>query len=178
MLFRSCLISKKEDTTYTIIRELRAAQTLDKINVLKEQSTLLTDLALSTTMAVLTANPKGEVIWVNKAHSEISGYSLDEMIGKKPGKILQGPLSNPDTIKKISENLRKQIPFSEEIVNYHKNGTPYWIRLIITPIFKNGKLDKFISFQEDITKEVKNKLELEDSLSNLIESQRIGKLCS
>lgn len=173
-----CLISKKEDTTYTIIRELRAAQTLDKINVLKEQSTLLTDLALSTTMAVLTANPKGEVIWVNKAHSEISGYSLDEMIGKKPGKILQGPLSNPDTIKKISENLRKQIPFSEEIVNYHKNGTPYWIRLNITPIFKNGKLDKFISFQENITKEVKNKLELEDSLSNLIESQRIGKLCS
>ncbi len=172
-----CFIDEPTSIITNIIRELRGALIRSQLQVLSEQSTLISEAALNTNTSVITTDAHGDTIWVNKAHTELSGYSLDEMLGKKPGELLQGPETDPATVAYIREKLKEAIPFSTEIVNYHKNGTKYWLKLDITPVFKNGRLERYIAFQEDITEKKANELMLAESLERLQDAQRIGKMC-
>lgn len=172
-----CYIDQPYSLESSILRELKGSLIKSQIQVLSQQSTLISEAALNTQTAVLTTDADGLALWVNKAHTKLSGYTLDEMIGKKPGSLLQGLETDPDTIAYISHKLKEQVAFSVEILNYHKNGEKVWLKLNITPIFKHGKLDKFIAFQEDITEKRRNVQRLADSLKRLQDAQRIGKMC-
>lgn len=172
-----CYIDQPYSLQSSILRELKGSLIKSQIQVLSQQSTLISEVALNTQTAVLTTDADGLALWVNKAHTKLSGYTLDEMIGKKPGSLLQGPETDPDTIAYISHKLKEQVAFSVEILNYHKNGKKVWLKLNITPIFQHGKLDKFIAFQEDITEKRRNVQRLADSLKRLQDAQRIGKMC-
>ena len=82
----------------------------------------------------------------------MTGYSLDDLIGQKAGYLSQGPLTDQETIGRFRERLKKGVNIREEIMNYHKDGHTYWIDLEITPIFdQQGRVDKFISIEKDIT---------------------------
>src|SRR5690606_21122466 len=90
------------------------------------------------------------------------GYSLEEVRGRKPGPILQGPATSQDTIARIGAAIRAREPFYDEILNYDKNGAPYWISMAINPVFgKDGKLEHFISIQANITATKEMSLEAE-----------------
>jgi methyl-accepting chemotaxis protein len=66
--------------------------------------------------------------------------------------VLQGPLTDEDTKRRIREKLDARQPFYDEILNYHKNGEWYWISLAINPVFDDqGELEKFVSIQANIT---------------------------
>ncbi len=92
--------------------------------------------------SVIMANPKFEAI---------TGYSEDEIIGKNL-RFLQGEGTNSDTIKLMQLALREQRMFDGEILNYRKNGEPFWNKVMINPIFDDdGKLINFVGFQQDIT---------------------------
>lgn len=83
--------------------------------------------------------PDGLVSWVNDSFSGMCGYSLAELKGKKLGPILQGQLTDPVAAGRIREAVRQREPVTEALVNYHKNGTPYWVALNITPIFDSSR---------------------------------------
>lgn len=173
-----CFVDQPITIVSSIIRELKGSLVRSQLQVLREQSTLISEAALNTKTAVLTTDAQGLVVWVNEAHSIITGYSLEEMVGKKPGELLQGPETSRDTIALISSKLKEEVPFTVEILNYHKNGEKIWLKLDITPVFKNGKLDRYIAFQEDITEKKANEQRLADSLERLQDAQRIGKMCN
>ncbi|MEO0895931.1 MAG: PAS domain S-box protein [Bacteroidota bacterium] len=118
----------------------------------ENQMALLSLVASKTDNGVVITNAKGKVEWVNEGFTKISGYSLEEMIGKKPGIVLQGPKTDKKVIQRISKKLKEQVTFSEEILNYSKEGQPYWVSLHMTPIFdEKGKLLRFIALENDIT---------------------------
>jgi PAS domain S-box-containing protein len=109
-------------------------------------------VADNTDNAVIITNSKGIIEYVNHGFSKISGYMMEEVIGKKPGQFLQGPLTSKDTISSISRALKDQKSIYTEILNYRKDGTYYWISIAINPVFnKKGEIDRFISVQADIT---------------------------
>jgi PAS domain S-box-containing protein len=83
--------------------------------------------------------PDGLVSWVNDSFSAMCGYSLAELQGRKLGPILQGKQTDPVAVGRIREAVRKREPVTEALVNYHKNGTPYWVALNITPIFDSNR---------------------------------------
>jgi len=110
---------------------------------------------------VIITDANGLTEWINDGFEKMTGYTFEELKGKIPGKILQGPDTNMETIHAISEALEEKIPIETDILNYKKNGDPYWIKLQIQPSFdSDGNLANFISLQNDITR---NK-ELESSL--------------
>jgi two-component system, NtrC family, sensor kinase len=115
----------------------------------------LTKLSLvvqHTTNIVIITDAKGLVEWTNASFEHTTGYSLAEVQGKKPGRFLQGPDTDPQTVQRIREAIQTQTAFHGEILNYHKNGTPYWLDLVITPVFNpQGELMHFISIEMDIT---------------------------
>ena len=116
----------------------------------REAFALLSLVADETDNSVIITDAEGSIEYVNPGFTRLTGYSYDEAIGQKPGKLLQGKHTDPGTRARIRENLANQTPFYEEILNYSKDGSPYWISLAINPVFKGGQLDKFISIQANI----------------------------
>ncbi|WP_119166491.1 PAS domain S-box protein [Algihabitans albus] len=118
----------------------------------RDQFRLLSLVANETDNSVVITGPEGWIEYVNPGFTRLTGYNLDQVIGKKPGAFLQGKHTSPDTVSSIKEKLEAREPFYEEILNYSQNGEPYWISLSINPVFDDaGQLSKFISVQANIT---------------------------
>ena len=115
----------------------------------------LARVAEETFDAVIFTDEKGNITWVNKMFTQISGYSLDEVKGLTPGSVLQGKNTDPQTIKEFSLALKNEKNINVEMLNYHKNGTPYWLRINCQPLHEQNQLIGFMAIQTDITK-IKN----------------------
>jgi len=133
-------------------KELRAAnKEIVSLNSYKTEVEKLALVADKTNNAVIITDQEGFIEWVNDGFVFQCGYSLEEVKGKKP-KFLQGPKTDSETVKRISEGLKKKSPVSEEIINYTKKGELYWSKLDITPVLdENDQLKNFVSIQTDIT---------------------------
>jgi len=113
---------------------------------------MLSMVANGTDNSVIITDAKGLIEYVNPGFERLTGYSEAEVIGKKPGSILQGKETDLSTVKRIRDYIAREEPFYDEILNYSVDGKPYWISLSINPIFdKFGKLQKYISVQANIT---------------------------
>jgi len=84
--------------------------------------------------AVVATGADGLVQWVNSAFTEMCGYSMEELRGKKLGPLLQGRETDRATVSRMREAVHASRPCRETILNYHKNGTPYWVEIEITPV--------------------------------------------
>lgn len=87
-----------------------------------------------TNSIVVITNASLRIEWVNEAFCKISGYTLEEVRGKKPGNFLQGPDTDKKTVQFISDCLKNHQPFNCEILNYTKKGEPYWIEIKCQPL--------------------------------------------
>lgn len=113
---------------------------------------MLSLVANETDNSVIITDAEGLIEYVNPGFQRMTGYSFEEVQGKKPGQVLQGKLTDYSTVERIKAKLQAREPFYEEILNYTKDGDPYWISLSINPIFnQNGELERFISVQANIT---------------------------
>ncbi len=77
----------------------------------------------------------GLVQAVNPAFTHMCGYTLGELRGKNLGPILQGAKTDSATAARMRSAVQERRPCRETILNYHKNGTPYWVQIAIAPIF-------------------------------------------
>lgn len=127
-------------------------------------------------IAVILTDPQQRIIWVNDDFTAITGYSLGEAIGRIPGKILQGPKTEPEVIERIRKAIQQRIPWRDQLTNYRKNGEPYPCKLVIHPVFdRNQELTNFIAFEVDGSLVAD---ELDIPLMNLNEKYRSSSLRS
>ena len=125
---------------------------LKTLNHQRDELKRLSLIAEETINGVIVTDSKCRIQWVNKAFEKISGYSLSEVVGKDPGSILQGKDTDPDSKKYMQEKIKREESFECEILNYNKQGKPYWIKISGQPLFdKNGKLTQFFALEEDIS---------------------------
>lgn len=113
--------------------------------------------------------PGPKIVYANSAFCRMTGYTLDEIIGKTP-RILQGPKTDKDELMKIGKALRGWKRINSSLLNYKKNGEEFWININLSPIADdNGIYTHWIAVERDIT--LKKKAESEDLLlSNLSKS--------
>lgn len=129
-------------------------------------------VSLKTNQTVIITKATGEIEWVNDSFSRQTGYSLDEVIGKKPGHFLRGKETSKNDVDVIRAKLRSGKSFEHEILNYTKAGKKYWVNLFITPICDDeGVLTNFISVQVDITEKKKYQIELKKALEESKKSE-------
>ncbi|MFM9051012.1 MAG: PAS domain S-box protein, partial [Bacteroidota bacterium] len=135
-----------------------------QIAVIQESERELRKLSLIATKTkngVIITDYQGRIEWVNRSFELTTGYTLAEIIGKKPREFLQGPHTDDDARKRLSEALRKKEGIEITLVNYDKSGRPYYNLLEITPVFDDeGNHINFIAVQKDITEETIIKEEL------------------
>lgn len=142
-----------------------------ELRILAERLSLV---ANETDNSVIICDAKGLIEYVNPGFEKLSGFKAEECIGKKPGSILQGKLTDPGTRERIRQKLDAQQPFMEEIINYTKDGSPYWISLVINPVFdKDGKLERFVSIQANITDVKRQQLAFNGQLEAIGRTQAV-----
>ena len=137
------------------------------------QARQLSIVASRTDNAVVLTDHQGRIEWVNDGFTRISGYRLDEVIGKTPGAMLQGEQSDPQVVAAMSEAIRRNEGFKEEVINYSRDGMPYWIAIEAQPIFdEHGDVVQFMAIERDITADKQREQELEQARIKAEEANR------
>ena len=102
----------------------------------------------TTPEGLVMSGPDGLVQWINPAFSAMCGYTIDELSGKKLGPVLQGERTDRATVERMRQAVHEYRPCQETILNYHKNGTPYWVEIAILPIFDDAGLPLWLVARE------------------------------
>lgn len=137
----------------SILTRDRVKEQLETIRKSELEQRRLSLIATKTHSGVIITDAKGRIVWVNEAFQTNTGYVMAEILGKKPREFLQSPeLNSPETMHKLSRALRKRENITIDLKNSRKDGSLFYIRLNITPVFdQDEKLVSFIALQEDIT---------------------------
>ena len=107
--------------------------------------------AILVTEGTPIEEPGPRIIYVNGTFTRMTGYTLDDVRGQTP-RILQGPDTDPEPRRKIREALQWWKPVQVELLNYRKDGTPFWVELNIVPVFDDdGLYTHWISVQRETT---------------------------
>lgn len=131
-------------------------------------------VAEKTDNAIVITDAKGHIEWANDGFMRISGYTIEEAIGKTPGSLLQGPETNQETVAYIRNQIKEEKSLRAELLNYSKTGKKYWIEISIQPIYdENRQLINFIAVESDITDRKNKEVELNEAKEKAEESGRI-----
>ncbi|VUD47721.1 Autoinducer 2 sensor kinase/phosphatase LuxQ [Thalassocella blandensis] len=134
---------------------------ITKRKLIDQEIAKLSRIASQTSNAIIITDSHGKVEWVNDGFTRISGYVLEEVIGRKPGEMLQGPDTDPETVKYISQSLKSLDSFQSEILNYHKDGSTYWVDITCNPLKNDaGELQGYMAIQSNITLQKLNTIRL------------------
>lgn len=144
--------------------ELRA--TAIEVRMLYECLERARDMVLVTT-AVPDAHGNRSIVYVNRAFELKTGYRRHEVLGQDP-RLLQGPATSQSTVSTMHSRLARYAPVSVEVINYDKQGNPYWVELSITPVGDDdGRYHYMFSVQRDITQRKLAVAELTDQAREL-----------
>lgn len=136
----------------------------------ESEKELLALVANATTNMVVIADGEGKIEWVNPAFERTTGFALKEIIGKRPGTFLRGPLTDVEASRHMREQLRLGKGFKNvELINYTKDKKPYWVSIEVQPIYDtHGKVSKFIAIESDITERKESQQALEERNEELV----------
>jgi PAS domain S-box-containing protein len=103
---------------------------------------------------ITLADPSQEdtpLVYVNDAFEDVTGYRPEEALGRNC-RFLQGEDTDPEKVTALRQAIDDEEPISLELRNYRRDGTEFWNRLTLTPIYDDsGELVRYLGTQEDIT---------------------------
>lgn len=133
------------------IRIFKFARDITEDVAQRERVQLLSLVTDETDNSVIISDAQGRIEFANRGFERMTGYELADVRGRKPGDFLQGPETCPKARARISEALKQGRALNEDILNYSRSGTPYWISLAINPIRNHdGVVERFVSIQSNI----------------------------
>ncbi|MBC5863244.1 sensor histidine kinase [Flavobacterium turcicum] len=131
----------------------------------EKELNLLSLAASETTDTIVIANENGIAIWANQAYLDLTGLSMDEVIGHKPGYLSIGPETDPQTCKLLRQAVKNKESIKITILNYNKKSEKYWYELNITTAFDaQNNFVNFIGVGRNVTSRIEKQLELKKLL--------------
>ncbi|WP_144512006.1 EAL domain-containing protein [Bacillus sp. FJAT-22090] len=103
---------------------------------------------------ILDPNKSNEpIVFANEAFQHITGYTEKELLGQSIH-ILKGKGTSLETVLQVEESLKKDTIAKAEILNYKKDGTPFWNNIVVQALHDdNGQHIYNIAIGNDTTKE-------------------------
>ncbi|MDQ8041860.1 SpoIIE family protein phosphatase [Cellulosimicrobium sp. XJ-DQ-B-000] len=112
--------------------------------------------------------PGVPLVWVNPAFTATTGYAADEVLGTNC-RFLQGPGTDRDAVARIRAAVDGGTTAGETLLNYRKDGTPFWNQLTLSPVHDElGTLTHFVGVQADVTARVETERSREAALDAAI----------
>jgi PAS domain S-box-containing protein len=91
-------------------------------------------VASHTTDAVYITDAGGDAVWVNERFNKLFGYTLEEIQGRRPSHIAEGPLTDAAVLAGLRANLVAGAGGRAELVLYAKGGNPFWCDVDMQPV--------------------------------------------
>ncbi|KZL87459.1 k+-channel erg-like protein [Colletotrichum incanum] len=99
-------------------------------------------------------SPDYPIVAASDAFVSVTGYSKIEALSKNC-RFLQGSLTDQDSIKRIRDTIAREEESLELVLNYHRDGTPYWNLLFTCPLMdSSGKLRYYLGGQINVSENV------------------------
>jgi PAS domain S-box-containing protein len=153
--FTSDLYKKNKRTLNELSVEREILKKEISIRKKAEEQIIIMERALNSTMnSVVITDPRlpdNPVIYANPAFERITGYKKEEILGKNC-RILQGPGTSQETVSELREAIKNEHECNVVILNYRKDGKPFWSDVSISPVKDaGGELINFVGIKSDIT---------------------------
>nr|AML78335.1 putative LOV domain-containing protein [Helwingia japonica] len=96
------------------------------------------------------------MVFASRGFLKMLGYSREEVLGKN-GRMFQGPKTNRRTVMEIREAIREERNVQVNILNYRKDGTPFWMLFHLCPVFSkaDGRVIHFVGVQVPIFRKMR-----------------------
>lgn len=152
----------------------------DKVQT-EQQNQLLAKVVEQTADLVKVTDKEGYLVFVNQALLDKTGYSEQELLGRKPS-IFKSDLSNRNKARHLWETITEGKVYKNLIRNRRKDGTTYFEEITISPVFgDSGEIEHFIATGKDLTEKVEmqaslNEMAMKDALTGTENRRSLAQL--
>jgi PAS domain S-box-containing protein len=132
----------------------------------------LAEVVEQASESVVITSLEATIEYVNPAFTRVTGYSLDEALGKNPN-ILKSGKQDDAFYKKLWDTISSGRSWNGTLVNRSKNGSLFIERATISPVLdRHGKIERYVAVKRDVTKE----LEMEERMRQTERLESVGRL--
>jgi two-component system cell cycle sensor histidine kinase/response regulator CckA len=141
-----------------------------------EETLRLRDRAIqAVSQGIIITDPKqpdNPIIYASAGFERMTGYRSDEALGRNC-RFLRGKDTDKETVEKLREAIAARRSCAVEILNYRKDGTPFWNALSLNPVHdETGAIAYFVGVQNDVSERKK----LENQLRQSQKMEAVGRL--
>ncbi|MFA6636685.1 MAG: PAS domain S-box protein [Candidatus Omnitrophota bacterium] len=155
------------DETGKVVRVIGVNYDVTEKREGQEKITQLFTAVEQSPVCVVITDTDGRIEYVNPKFMDLTGYSMDEVIGENPRVLKSGEMPE-EGYKELWETITSGGEWRGEFHNKKKNGELYWESAAISPIRdRKGKISHFIAVKEDITERKRFENELKRSNDNI-----------
>lgn len=143
-------VGRLQHSLETFLRDLRTI----------ERQRLLSSALASAGNAALITDLEGTIVWSNEAFSALSGYSAEEVLGRNPN-LLSSGRQGLRYYRDLWGTIRAGRVWTGETVDCAKDGKAYTIHQTVSPVTQDGRITHYLSVQQDIGRQKKERVQLE-----------------
>ena len=134
----------------------------------EQQRRLLENTLDACANAMIITNPDGLIVWANPAYTTLTGHTVTEATGRKPGDLEKSGMQDSAFYANMWQTIRDGRVWHGELINRRKDGSLYDALLTIAPsLDSKGVIQHFIATKTDITEHKAAREELEIAHSHL-----------
>ena len=112
--------------------------------------------------AVMITDASGQIVWVNRAFTALSGYASDEIVGKPP-KLFSSGIQGEEFYEQFWRTISSGATWHGDIINLRKDGSRYTASQMVTPLLNTDSvISHYVSILEDISERKCQEVELQE----------------
>ena len=116
----------------------------------------------SAANGIVITDTEARIEWANPAFTQLTGYALDEALGRNPGELIKSGRQDQAFYQALWQTIQSGQVWRGEIVNRHKDGGLYDESLVIAPVIDGGgTIRHYVAILRDITERKRTELELQ-----------------
>lgn len=126
-----------------------------------------------STFGLVILDARAHATYLNSAFEQLCGYEKGEIIGHNPWTLMRGENTSQISLDFMKSKMAKHLPFETSLVQYGKDGVPFWTGIYVVPFHDESAEEHFYASLQRKLKKVG-----EPVMANLGFSGEVGKLLS
>ncbi len=143
---------------------LAIAQDITEQKATAERLKMLSIVAEKSISSVLILDSSGHILFANPAFERMCGFALADVIGQTPIAFRTGEETEMAAYQRLLDALRQKTSARGDLLLQRPDGSVYWSRISISPVFsESGMCQNIVILEEDITEQKRTDIKIAES---------------